>query len=368
MGQRMKKIVFITNSLGFGGAEKMLTFVANSLCERGYDCCIINLNAIDDYINEKQQSVNKRISVFTLEKSGNTTSRHKYKINEICRIAKDFKADVLIGFTGFPGFYAKIASLKLGIPSIMSERGDPTRTAPSTLKAKVVQFILNRSCGGVFQTEGAMKYYGKRLQKRGRVIPNPIFTNGEIPLVDVRDREKTVVSVGRLDNDQKRYDVMIKAFKSFSESHPEYMLKLYGKGKDELLIKQWISEAGISENVCMMGLSKNPMQDIAHDGMFLITSDYEGISNALLEAMAVGLPCVSTDHTPGGARLLIRDGENGLLAPVGDEKALANAMRRFAEDGELARVCGENARSVIERFSPERIIDMWEKYISQICA
>lgn len=362
----MKKVVFITNSLGFGGAEKMVTFVANSLCERGYDCCIINLNAIDDYINEKQQKVDRRILVYTLDKSSNTASRHKYKIKEICRIAKEFKADVLIGFTGFPGFYAKIVSLILGIPSIMSERGDPARTAPHTLKAKVVQLILDWSCGGVFQTEGAMKYYGKGLQRRGTIIPNPIFINGEIPYVDAHDRDKTVVSVGRLDNDQKRYDVMIRAFKLFSEVHPEYTLRLYGKGSDELLIKQWISEAGIKEKVYLMGLSKSPMQDIAHDGMFLITSDYEGISNALLEAMAVGLPCVSTDHTPGGARLLIQNGENGLLAPIGDEIALANAMCRFAEDDELVRACGEKAKSVTERFAPDKIIDMWEKYINHI--
>ena len=93
----------------------------------------------------------------------------------------------------------------------------------------------------------------------------------------------------------------------------------------------------------------------------------EGISNSLLEAMAVGLPCVSTNHTPGGARLLIADHENGLLAPMGDVHALAGAMCEFADNPELAQKCGNNARDVVNRFEPRRIIDLWEDYIEKLC-
>ena len=363
----MKKILFITNSMGFGGAEKMLTFVASSLSNRGHQCCIVNLNTIGDYINEKKQSVNDAIVVYTFKKQNGGVNRHGFIVQEICKVAKNFKADILVGFTGFPGFYARMVGLKLHIPSIMSERGDPERTTPNSLKAKLLLAVINTSKGGVFQTDGAKAFYGKGLQKRGVVIPNPIFVNGEIPVVDFETREKTVVSVGRLDNEQKRYDIMIKAFKIFSEKHPEYTLKLYGRGSDEELIKKWVKEATLDEKVRFMGVSAQPMQDIANDGMFLITSDYEGISNALLEAMAVGLPCVSTDHTPGGARLLIKDHENGLLAPVEDSEALAEAMCEYAENPKLALKCGNNAKDVLVRFAPNRIIDMWEEYIVNIC-
>ena len=363
----MSKIVFITNSMGFGGAEKMLTFVANSLADRGHACCIINLNTIGDYINQKQQSVREDIKIHTLPGAPDGIRRHVFRTRAIYRIAKAFGADILIGFTGYPGFYGKVVGDLLHIPSIMSERGDPARTTQNTLKSKLFLSVINRSRGGVFQTDGAMAFYGKGLQKRGVVIPNPIFVNGEVPNVPFEEREKTVVSVGRLDNEQKRYDVMLQAFKFFSAEHPEYTLKLYGRGSDEEQIKVWVREAGIADKVQFMGLSTQPMQDIAKDGMFLITSDYEGISNALLEAMAVGLPCVSTDHTPGGARLLIKDHENGLLAPVEDAKGLANAMCTFADDPALAKKCGENAKAVLTRFAPDRIIDMWEKYIARLC-
>lgn len=361
----MKKVLFLTNSLGFGGAEKMLTFVANSLAFRGHSVSIINLNTALEYVNQHKRTVDDAVAVFELEQNNRASNKDKLKF--VLRIAKEKRPDVIIGFTNYPNMYAKIVGTLLCVPSIMSERGDPVRTSGHTLKAKLSFAIINRSKGGVFQTEGAREFYGKGLQKRGVVIPNPIFITGEVPQIPHDEREKTVVSVGRLDNFQKRYDVMLDAFKLFSDKHPEYVLKLYGRGSDEERIKEWADQSNLSDKVRFMGLTTQPMQDICRDGMFLITSDYEGISNSLLEAMAVGLPCVSTDHTPGGARLLIDDHKNGLLAPVGDAQKLAAAMCEFAENPELAQYCGENAKDVIHRFAPERIIDMWEEYILKLC-
>ena len=360
------RVLFVTNSLGFGGAEKMITFIANSFYIRGNDVAVANLNCVPDYVNSHMQPLEDGVKVFSFEKRDNK-GKKSYYIKGIKKIAKNFKADVIIGFTGFPNMYASIVGKLLGIPSIISERGDPSKTTGTTLKARICRAIINSSRGGVFQTEGAMKFYSKRLQKRGVVIPNPIFINGEISNVKYDDCEKSVVSVGRLDNFQKRYDIMLDAFKLFSVKHPEYILKLYGKGDDEEKIRSWVSEKELTDKVVFMGLTTQPMQDICGDGMFLITSDFEGISNSLLEAMAVGLPCVSTDHTPGGARLLITNHENGILAPIGDAMALANAMCEFAENPELAKRCGENAKDVVNRFAPERIIDMWEDYISGLC-
>lgn len=358
----MANILFITASLGFAGASKMLCFVAESLSDREHNVCIANLKGTQDVTNY-QRPVSESIRVENFAGLG-----RKGQILGIRKLVKEFRADIIIGFTEIPNVIARIVGFSLGIPSIMSERGDPARTGMGKgLKNRLVLEIVNTSKGGVFQTEGAKEFYGKGLQKRGMVIPNPIFITGEVPCVDYSEREKAVVSVGRLDNFQKRYDVMLEAFKLFSDKHPEYVLKLYGRGTDEELIKQWAVDGGIGDKVKFMGLTNQPMQDTCKDGMFLITSDYEGISNSLLEAMAVGLPCVSTDHTPGGARLLITDHENGLLAPIADATALANAMCEFAENPDLAKKCGNNAKDVINRFSPERIINMWEEYILELC-
>lgn len=358
----MKNVLFVSASLGFGGAAKILTFVATELSKRGYNVGVVNVNSVS-WKTECLRKLPENLKVYNVENFG----KHKNtsNIKQIVRFAKDFKADMLIGFTSFPNMYAKIVGTILGIPSIMSERGDPSRLKNKTLKGKLSDWIINRSKGGVFQTDGARKYYGKGLQKRSVVIPNPIFVKGDVPSVEFNDREKSVVSVGRLDNYQKRYDVMLKAFKLFNEKHPDYKLKLYGEGPAEQDIIKWIKELDITDSVELMGLTKNSMVDMAKCGMFLITSDFEGISNSLLEAMAVGLPCVSTDHTPGGARMLIKHGENGLLAPVEDAEKLADCMCQFAENSELAKNCGEKAREVLTRFSPEKIIDQWENYIKK---
>lgn len=356
----MANILFVTQSLGFGGAAKMLIFVVESLHSRGHNVSIVNLKGTTGF-TEYERTVSEEISVTDVSALGRMD-----QIKTIRNTAKQFSADIIIGFTEIPNVIAKIVGTTLGIPSVMSERGDPTRTWGKGLKNSLVLMLINGSRGGVFQTDGARNFYGRGLQKRGVVIPNPIFITGEVPHVDHDKREKSVVSVGRLDNFQKRYDVMLDAFKLFSEVHPEYVLKLYGRGSDEELIKRWAEERNISDKVKFMGLTTQPMQDICGDGMFLITSDFEGISNSLLEAMAVGLPCVSTDHTPGGARLLITDYENGLLAPVEDAEKLAAAMCEFAEHPDLAAKCGENAKEVVNRFAPDKIIDMWESYILKL--
>ena len=359
------KILFITASLGMGGAEKQLCFVAESLATRGHEIHIVNLQSITGKIGY-QRALSDKISIYTAPISGKRGLQRLEQIRFIKKTAKQVGAELLVGYTLYPNAMAQIVGDMLHIPAIMSERGDPNCTFDKSIVSRMLFSIINRCEGGVFQTLGAMDYYKKGMRERGTVIANPIFVDQEPPYVSAKEREKTVVSVGRLDNFQKRYDVMLDSFAIFSKIHPEYRLKLYGTGNDEETIRAWCKEKGVADQIDFMGVTTSPIRDIAKDGMFLITSDFEGISNALLEAMAAGLPCVSTDHTPGGARLLIEDGKNGLLAPVQNPQKLADAMCHFAEDEELAERCGVEARKVIHRFAPETIVDQWENYCMKI--
>lgn len=353
----MARIMFVTNSIGFGGAAKMLCFIAQSLSERGHTVVISNLKMTED-VSGYERPVSDEIELIKIQ----ATSRLG-QVREIYKYARRFKTEIIIGFTLMPNFLAKITSDLLGIPSIISERGDPYRTISNSLKSRIILSFINRSKGGVFQTDGAKEFYGERLQKRSKVIPNPVFIYDDFSEKIPEERKKTIVSVGRLDNFQKRYDVMLEAFKFLHQKYPEYTLKLYGRGTDEKRIQNWVKEWGLIDSVEFMGLTTEPMKDIFLDGMFLITSDYEGISNSLLEAMAVGLPVVSTDSTPGGARMVIVDHENGLLVPPGEPQKIAAAMQEYIEKPELARRCGIKAREVINRFAPEKIVDEWENYI-----
>lgn len=360
-------IIFLTNSIGFAGAEKMMAFVANSLAERGHKVSIVNFNSMGSYLKGYTQYFLKSITVFSYEGQEKGNYRRLKLIKFAYNIVKEIRPDVLVGFTTFPNYVGKIIGTILKVPSVMSERGDPNITINKrNLHSLLELIVINRSEGAVFQIKGASIFFSKKLQKRGTIIPNPIFINDKIESVHMSQREKSVVSVGRLDNSQKRYDIMIQAFAIFSKTHPDYILKLYGDGADKDKILDWACQTGISSKVKLMGLSKNPMKDTCKDGIFLITSDFEGISNSLLEAMAIGLPCVSTDSTPGGARMLIKNRENGLLCPIQDPNSIANALIEFAENPQFAERCGLNAKDVVSRFSPSVLMDKWDDYLKNV--
>lgn len=363
--KRKMNILFITSSLGYGGASKMLRFVAESLAKRGYQVHIANIKSTNN-VGGYERTVDKKVTVHNIKSANIVAFRRLIQVWEINKLCKRIKADVVIGFTMYPNLMARLVGWSCKTPAIMSERGDPNRTFGNTLVDKVLIAIINKSSGGVFQTPGAMEFYSMKLQERSVVIPNPIFFEQNSIEVNYGKREKTVVSVGRLELYQKRYDIMLKAFKIFLQDHEGYKLKIYGNGPDEDKIRDLAYTLKIENSVNFMGVTSQPMKEIYEEGIFLITSDFEGISNSLLEAMAVGLPCVSTDHTPGGARFLITDHKNGLLTPTGDIGAIAAALSEFADNPQLAEECGQNAKKVIERFAPSKIIDMWESYINTV--
>ena len=357
-----KRILFVTDTFGYGGAEKQLAFVAEGLIARGLNVGICNLNIRGEH--EGQRAIDSRVEMFVSDIAYRNTILSNYDFSAfIFKTAKTFHADLIVGFKQL-GCYAVLVGKLLHIPAIISERADPYRAYENAnFPLRIKLWLTNHAAGGVFQTAAAQLFYSKKLQEKGVVIPNPIFVPKALPEIDYSLRPKTVVSLGRIDNHQKRLDVMLDAFSIFHSSHPDYLLKIYGNGEDEDLIKQWIIEKGLSQCVMMMGVSHNSLNDLSKEGIFLITSDFEGISNSLLEAMACGLPVVSTDHTPGGARMLINDGENGLLTPIGDVDALARSLALFADDSKLAESCGRNAKEVLIRFAPSHILDMWEEYL-----
>lgn len=361
-----KRFLFITDTFGYGGAEKQLAFIAEGLVARGHQVGICNLNIRGSH--EGQREVDKRVTMFVSRIAYRNSIVSNFDFSSfIYKTAKAFHADLIVGFKQL-GCYAVFVGKILHVPAVISERADPYRAyLKASLFLRIKLWLTNQADGGVFQTEQAKAFFGRRLQEKATVIPNPIFIKGEIQEYENSTRPKTIVSLGRIDNHQKRLDVMLEAFSIFHASHSDYILKIYGNGEDEDVVKQWIIEKGLSKCVRMMGVSYDSIKDISKEGIFLITSDFEGISNALLEAMACGLPVVSTDHTPGGARMLINDGENGLLVPVRDAGAIAHALARFADDPLLAEKCGRKAKDVLVRFAPEHILGMWEEYLVRKC-
>jgi glycosyltransferase involved in cell wall biosynthesis len=181
-------------------------------------------------------------------------------------------------------------------------------------------------------------------------------------------RKKEIVTVGRI-TDQKNQMLLLKAFKEINLKYPDYVLKLYGDIQDnkvyDKMIK-YISENRLEGKVIFMGL-KTDIGDYIKDACaFVLPSDYEGMPNALIEAMVLGLPVISTDCPCGGPKMLIEDKKNGMLVPVGDKNALEKVLEYMITHEKEAGNMGQEARKLIELVNPDKICTQWMDYILEL--
>ena len=288
------------------------------------------------------------------------------KISRIRSELKRINPDVLVTM-GVPGALFDVpACVGLGIKHIISERNDPAHFGGSTITRIVSRLLMRKANGFVFQTKDAQAFYGGEIAKRSVVIPNPLFIGDDYPATQYTgEREKTIVTTGRL-NKQKNHPLLIRAFKRIAEEFPEYKLVIYGEGPERQNDEALISELGLQERVLLPGTINDVPAKIYKSSLYVLSSDFEGMPNALMEAMALGLPCISTDCPCGGPRDLTTDGKDCLLVPVGDEDALADAMRKVLNNEKYAMEMGKNAMGIRERLSLDKVCRQWYEYFQSI--
>jgi len=180
------------------------------------------------------------------------------------------------------------------------------------------------------------------------------------------DSKNEISFVGRFEIKQKRQDIMLKAFHLVQKEIKDIKLVFYGDGEDVNVIKTMVNNLKLNDKIVFRGKVDNVESHIYNSKLFVLTSDYEGIPNSLIEAMSLGLPCISTDCDPGGARLLIKDNINGLLVPKGDEKKIAEAILFLLRNPVSAYKIGQEARKILEEYSEDKIIYLWKTYIEKI--
>ena len=348
------KVFMIIKRLRYSGAYKMFMWVAKALANRGHEITVFTFMKND--VEELQPNI-KWIKA-NLEHSSLFR-----KVKEVRRWMKETGADISISFLLDANIINTLACLGTKTKSIICERNDPYK--PHYYKLKLTKPLFGLADGAVFQLPKVAEYYSM-IKGHTAVIPNPVIpTSAKIELKSFEERENVIVSLGRYDIFQKRQDVLLNAFARFLKGHPDYMLKFYGDGPDEDKIRKLVESLGISENVIVGGITGHSAQVLSKSKFFVLTSDFEGIPNSLLEAMSIGLPCISTRCRPGGAEYLIKNGKNGLLVNTGDVEGLYQAMCKIAET-DIADRLGHEAKKVTERFSEERITDMWCEYIQKL--
>ncbi len=347
------KICFITANLIGGGAERVIANLANCMVNQGHSVNIL-LTAGRDIEYDFHPSIDiMQIS----EKTGRSV---KGRLDRIWKLRKYFKDNRDTYFIAMPtetNMFALIAAIGLNMKLTISERSNPNAFSKKYLRNLI--YILAKKM--VFQTEDAMKCYSKKLQKIGTIIPNPICDNYPEPYQG--ERTKRIVSVGRFE-EEKNHKMLIRAFAKVSETYPEYELWLYGKGTLENDLKQLSIDLGIEKKVFFPGFSDNVVRDIYDAAIYVLPSNYEGLSNSLMEAMALGIPVIATDCPIGGSKVLIQDYINGLLTPVNDDVAMSKAMKRYLADTTFATSLGLEASKVKTKYQIDSITNMWIRYIS----
>ena len=201
-------------------------------------------------------------------------------------------------------------------------------------------------------------YFPEKVQKNSVIIANPICVNAEADSVS----KHKIVSAGRL-VPQKNQQMLIKVFADFKTKHPEYSLEIYGEGPLREKLQNLISELDLPDCVKMPGNVPNLHECMADAEIFVLPSDFEGLSNALLEAMMMGLPCIATRCA--GCDEVINDGENGLLIDVGDTEGLLQSLIKLVSDPEYARQMGAMGKKESEKFRVNNVIDLWRQVIEE---
>lgn len=350
------KVLLVIRGVAKEGAGKMAVSLVNALAYRNHKIAVLNYNQ-----NKPIEGLHKNIKHYYGKKSSRI-SEYLYAIKRIATVVKDFKPDILVAFRDNASGLAVMANklYRLDVPVVVCERTDPYLETSFSLRLS--RKLFKYAAGGVFQTVGAWKYY-EAIIKNYAVIPNPVMPLDTAAIIKNGPRKNEIVNVARLDIRQKRQDILLNAFKIVLEKHPEMTLSFYGKGLDLDRLKQMSQELGVDKNVVFHGSVDKVTEKIANSKVFVLSSDYEGISNALIEAMSIGLPCISTDTSPGGARVLINDGENGFIVPCRDYKAIADKIIHYIENPSVADLHGEKAKEIVKRYAPDTIFSMWENFL-----
>ena len=337
----------------------MIVCLANQLSKMGYECVIY----VEEQVGRHYEVEANVEIVQETEFFQNYYTRHFQQIFQLRRRVKEINPDLVISFQTNQNALSVLATMGRSIPVIVSERGDPYQY--NNLVAKLKTTVINMAEGGVFQTKKAMEYYGKKLQDRSTVIYNPCIVP-YVPAPTWEERRNEIAFVARFDIQQKRQDLMIQAFAIVAKKIPGIRLAFYGEGKEMEQIRQMSESLGISDMVDFKGLVRDIPNAIRNAKMFVMTSDYEGLPNALIEAMAVGLPCVATDCSPGGAKELIVNGENGVIVPCGDVECLAHSILEVINDPKRADQYGKKAQEITNVLHPQKIYSQWDQYIKLI--
>jgi GalNAc-alpha-(1->4)-GalNAc-alpha-(1->3)-diNAcBac-PP-undecaprenol alpha-1,4-N-acetyl-D-galactosaminyltransferase len=346
------KIAFVLGGMGNGGAERVVSILANHYAKKGKSVDIITLLS-----SNCTYQLEPNVRLISLANEGK--SRKLQTIDWIKGIKKYNKVNrpyCVISFFAKINIIVLLALYNRIGDIVVSERNDPSKDGRGPFVKLLTNILYPKTKKVVFQTKWAQSCFRSSVVKNSKIVYNPV-TEISIPNVE---KTKTIVNVGKL-MDQKNQKLLISAFSKVVDNYPEYKLVIYGDGTKRQELEELIESLGLNDRVMLPGWTSEIYEKVAAAELFVLSSDYEGFSNALLEAMMIGAPVISTNCA--GSNEIIKNNVNGLLVPVDDLDKLVLGIRKMLGNPELANRMAQHGKRDVGRFGVSKIIGCWEEII-----
>ena len=349
------KITFFIGHMGYGGAERVISLLANDYCRRGWDTDIVMLLS-----NDLAQKLEPGVRLVDLSLGGGSYGKRALRwLKEVRGYLEKEKPDCVVSFIGRINALVLTAALGMKIPIVVSERNDPRHDGRGKYMLAYCDALYRTARAVVFQTKAEQECFSDVVKSKGVIIPNPVSVEGAVR----REQEGFhVVTAGRL-APQKNQAMLIDAMEIVRREIPEAKCTIYGEGELRQELERYVREKGMKDTVSLPGHALDIHERIADASVFVLTSEYEGLPNALIEAMMLGIPCITTDYP--GAEEVMENGVTGLIVPRGDAGALAGKLISLARDGQLGKALGENARADAEKYRTENVTRQWQNVIER---
>lgn len=350
--KKIKRVMFLSPKIAGGGAERVVSILCSSLVSLGYH--------VDLVLYERKKNeypISKDVNIHLLPKNEMKKSKLIYlskKLFLLRKIIKDCEPDILIPFLPYQVEHTYLASRGLHIPMVVTVRNNPRFDTDSDRQRKRRDLIAAKVEGVFLQTASQLDYFDKRIKEKCFIVPNPISDEILRQDYEYHCEIKKIVTIGRLE-EQKNHALLIKAFANVCKKFSGLKLDIYGEGSIRESLQNVICDMKLNDSITLCGKTSNVSETLSQYDLFVMSSDYEGMPNALMEAMGVGIPCISTD-CPTGPEELLNNGEYGVLVPMKDQNAMENALSYAVTHVEEIQEMGKRAKMYIAHDFSSKVI------------